>query len=104
MSWSFDAAIDPNYKDIDPSNQDRPFNGDGFKVGDEIYAFGFTANNGKFTIIDINDYNGDGIKDIKVLERLAPGDGSGDGNEALVTQGSRGKLLDRFYELRRAGS
>src|SRR5262249_6278067 len=59
------------------------------------YGFGFAANNRKFTVANVSPLA------LQVAEPLTVGEPAGTGDEALVTQGSRGVLLDRFMDLRR---
>jgi len=60
-----------------------------------IYSFGFNANNGKFTVLEVT------ANAIRVAEPLSEGDGTGAGDEALVTLGDRGPIIDVFVDLQR---
>src|SRR5262249_15872086 len=62
---------------------------DHFAVGQQIYGFGFNNNNGKYTVSAVTALT------LTVQETLSAGDATGTGDEALVTQGSRGALLDQ---------
>ncbi len=68
---------------------------DHFAVGQQIYGFGFNNNNGKYTVTAVTALT------LTVQETLTAGDATGTGDEALVTQGSRGALLDQFLSLQR---
>jgi hypothetical protein len=99
------AEADTGYTTIDVdaalhtfSRSSGDFLADGFKIGQQIFAFGFTAINSSYTVAAVTPTT------LTVAEPLGEENAAGDGNEALVTQGSRGPLLDRFYDLRRAVS
>ena len=61
-------------------------------MGQTIYGFGFGGNNGQFTVTAVGSQHADRGR---ATERPVTEVGSGD--EALVTQGSRGVLLDTFF-------
>ena len=68
---------------------------DQFELGQLIYAFGFNANNTKYTVLDVTPTS------IRVAEPLAAGDAASAADRALVTRGDRGPILDVFIDLQR---
>ncbi|MCA9189899.1 MAG: zinc dependent phospholipase C family protein, partial [Planctomycetales bacterium] len=73
------------------------FINEGFQAGQEVFAFGFgAANNHSYLVLNVTDTT------LTVFEPIAADSATGDGDEALVTQGSRGVLLDRFFDIQRA--
>ncbi|MHC4507326.1 MAG: FG-GAP-like repeat-containing protein, partial [Planctomycetota bacterium] len=71
------------------------FVADGFRAGMDIFSDGFAilANNGKFRVTDVTPGA------ITVRETLSPDLAVGDGDEALVTRGERGPVLDIFFNV-----
>ncbi|NOS70321.1 MAG: hypothetical protein HOP33_10365, partial [Verrucomicrobia bacterium] len=72
------------------------FKDDGFRAGQRITAYGFNGNKGDYLVKEIS---GDG-KTLTVWEDLVAGDATGSGDEQLVQQGPRGRLLDKVLALR----
>ena len=79
------------------------FAANGFAQGMEIHTFGFAnaANNGRFQIVTLSPT-------VLTVARLTDGlppapliGETGSGDEAAVNQGSRGVILDRFFDMRR---
>ncbi len=97
------AAADTGYTTLGVNSATNQFTrtsgsflDDHFVVGQTIYAFGFGSNNGHFTVTAVS------ANSLTVAEPLSAGDETGSGDEALVTMGSRGVLLDTFFKLRDA--
>ena len=75
---------------------------DGFAAGMQVFGFGFAsaANNAKFTISAITaSLVGGPMDTLDLLEDVVSETGSGD--QALVTRGERGPILDLFYDVQR---
>jgi outer membrane protein OmpA-like peptidoglycan-associated protein len=69
---------------------------EGFVAGMRFTTYGFSSYQGDYLVESIS---GDGLT-LTVMQDLDAGDETGSGDEQLVVQGSRGRLLDQFFKLR----